>query len=510
MKKVLAFFAIISISLWLSPINSTTAASGDRYFIVTAYYSPLPNQDRYAMGTYEKEKTMNGEWRNGASWRAVFPGMLAAPGKYGFGTKIYLEGLGVWSVEDRGWAIVEAGKRWYEHDRIDVWMGYGDEGLRRSMYWGKRVIKGQVIGSWNKTSINIKKVPSPLWIAQYIKKAQGTSTVSTSSAVSNNIFQKGIGIKSSSTDIKRLQTFLKEIGFYTGVLDWTYNNELMNNIYDFQIENKLVTNWSHAQAWYWGSATRSLLWKKYLNGDFSVEQKVNKGNEIDLFNSTLSTIEDTKYLQEILAQMNLYNGEINGVYSDARETILTYQLDNKIISSQNEAWAGYFGPKTRASLKTAFKEFKETDKERSEERQKIKEQFNALLKEAEIEAKKEIESFWTPRFAEIGGHVRNLQNTLTKLWYFEYKDTAIFWVKTKNSIIEYQTDKEIITLSSDTGAGTLGPKTMSQLEKDIKEYILKEKLKSSGILDNIEKLSIKRKEQEKEVSTEIKLEVNLI
>jgi 3D (Asp-Asp-Asp) domain-containing protein len=37
--------------------------------------------------------------------------MLAAPGKYGFGTKIYLEGLGVGEVTDRGGAIVAAGKR---------------------------------------------------------------------------------------------------------------------------------------------------------------------------------------------------------------------------------------------------------------------------------------------------------------------------------------------------------------------------------------------------------------
>jgi 3D (Asp-Asp-Asp) domain-containing protein len=67
--------------------------------------------------------------------------MLAAPKHYEFGTVIHLEGLGTGTVDDRGGAIVKAGERGYEHDRIDVWMGYGDEGLRKALAWGKRKIK---------------------------------------------------------------------------------------------------------------------------------------------------------------------------------------------------------------------------------------------------------------------------------------------------------------------------------------------------------------------------------
>jgi hypothetical protein len=77
-------------------------------FIVTAYYSPLPNQSRYLRGSYEGDIRLNGNGTNGASGKPVYPGMLAAPKSYSFGTVIHLEGLGTGTVDDRGGAIVKA------------------------------------------------------------------------------------------------------------------------------------------------------------------------------------------------------------------------------------------------------------------------------------------------------------------------------------------------------------------------------------------------------------------
>ena len=72
-----------------------SANSDDNYFVVTAYYSPLPDQEYYITGNYEDELRLNGKGIAGASGKGVFSGMLAAPGKYSFGTKIYLDGLGI-------------------------------------------------------------------------------------------------------------------------------------------------------------------------------------------------------------------------------------------------------------------------------------------------------------------------------------------------------------------------------------------------------------------------------
>ena len=91
--------------------GSGYAATETREFVVTAYYSPMPNQSFYLRGNYEAEKRLNGNGTHGASGKPVFTGMLAAPSSYSFGTRIDFDGLGVAIVEDRGGAIVEAGEK---------------------------------------------------------------------------------------------------------------------------------------------------------------------------------------------------------------------------------------------------------------------------------------------------------------------------------------------------------------------------------------------------------------
>ncbi|MCD5380381.1 3D domain-containing protein, partial [Candidatus Gracilibacteria bacterium] len=117
----------------------------ETYFVVSAYYSPLPGQKRYATGSYARDIKLNGNGTHGASGVAVHPGFIAAPSTYSFGTKIEIEGLGVGTVEDRGGAIVRAGVRGHEYDRLDIWMGYGDEGLTRALNWGKKTVKGKIM-----------------------------------------------------------------------------------------------------------------------------------------------------------------------------------------------------------------------------------------------------------------------------------------------------------------------------------------------------------------------------
>ena len=522
MKKLFSFIAMIAIILSLFPVNNTSASESG-YFIVTAYYSPLPGQKNYATGDYVREKILNGQWKAWASWRKVFSGMLAAPGKYGFGTKIYLEWLGIGSVEDRWGAIVPAWERGFAHDRIDVWMGYGDEWLRRAMYWGKRKVKWHVVKRNSGVTLNMKTIPAPAWIAKYIKRPSGSSSYTAVSATSTwpNVFNKSIGTKSNPEDIKTLQKFLQSIGKYNWEINGIYNEEIMNFVYDFQIENKLVTSWSDTYAGYWGASVRNLLGKKYLNGDFKeiekqVEVELSKHQKLEeLFKNPLSTIEETKFLQEVLTEMEIYSGEINGVYSDIKDTILDYQLDNKIIQRASDTWGGYFGPKTRAHLKNARNTWeqeqiliREKEAEIHTKKEEIKTEFNTLIKESEVEASKIVSSLWTPELGEIGTHVRALQIELKNIGYFGYKDTAIFGVKTQNAIIDYQIAKNLVRNASDIWAGRLWPKTKGELKKDIKEYILKEKLKSSWILDTIESLEIKS--DSSEVSTEKSVSVNHI
>lgn len=128
MKNIIISLILLQIISSISPAfaDKTTPPEKTK-FIVTAYYSPLPDQSFYLKGSYEADLRLNGNGTHGASGKAVYIGMLAGPKTYAFGTKVYLEGLGVGTVDDRGGAIVSSGSRGYDADRLDIWMGQGEE-----------------------------------------------------------------------------------------------------------------------------------------------------------------------------------------------------------------------------------------------------------------------------------------------------------------------------------------------------------------------------------------------
>jgi len=489
MRKLLSF--LILLSSFIGFIPTETFAEEETYFVVTAYYSPLPNQKYYLKGNYEAEKRLNGQGIRGASGRPVFSGMLAAPGKYTFGTKIHLEWLGIGSIEDRGGAIVPAGQRGYSHDRIDVWVGYGDEWLRRALYWGKRKVKGTIVASGTQTNLDYNVIPAPEWATRWLKKVP-------------SIFHKWIGTKSSSNDIQELQKLLIQTGHYTGEVNGIYNEEMIDTIYDFQQANNIQTTLSGSG--YWGAKTRNLFLKQYLNGKFVsqttaeiIKEKTAEEileEKLSIFDAPVSDTASIKKLQNVLTEMGIYTGEIDGKYVSIREDILNYQLTEKIIETAYDTGAGYFGPKTRKDLKENYSNYIEDVKRKQE----LEKRFSELEEIAAEEAEKVISSIGTVQYGDISTNVRNLQVWLKTLGYADFKDTAIFGKKTENSIISFQIDAELITNAGDIWAGRLGPKTTEAFKNYITEYILEEKLHQEEIYEEVSYLI---EENESEVTHNI-------
>jgi hypothetical protein len=116
------------------------------------------------MGDFESEKILQGEGTHGASGRTVFDGMLAASANYDFGTQIIIDGWGIGQVEDRGGAIVQAGERGYEYDRIDIRMGHGDQGRITALSRGKRKIEAYVCSpnTYSQTALGVNHIHQPL------------------------------------------------------------------------------------------------------------------------------------------------------------------------------------------------------------------------------------------------------------------------------------------------------------------------------------------------------------
>ena len=189
--------------------------------------------------------------------------MLAGPKTYAFGTKVYLEGLGVGTVDDRGGAIVSSGSRGYDADRLDIWMGQGEEGLRRALSWGKRSVMGNIIAKEEvpaDASLDISKVK----IVKISSELQNTlSKVSVPEKKELDIFSISVGKYTVPEKIKELQTILSQLSYYTGDIDGKYSRTLIDAIYDFQIESQVISSRENLGAGYYGIKTRAKLREVY-------------------------------------------------------------------------------------------------------------------------------------------------------------------------------------------------------------------------------------------------------
>ena len=222
---------------------------GKTSFVITAYYSPLPGQRKYITGTYSWDIRLNGGWKVTASGKWVFPGLLAAPKNYDFWTKIYFEGIWIWVVEDRWWAIVNAWDKWHSADRIDIWMWYGDEWLSRAITWWQRTVDWEILEDF--FSYNITFDPSKLTKYYPIRLSPVTS---------------------SKNQVISMQKLFKELWIYHGSIDGNYSS-IKETLINFQFENGIISSKTVDDAWYIWPKTANFLEKKYPAGIFKEQKK---------------------------------------------------------------------------------------------------------------------------------------------------------------------------------------------------------------------------------------------
>lgn len=378
----LTLWAFIFTNFFSVNIARASEQEAKKLFIVTAYYSPLPDQKVYLRWSYEADIKLNWAWIAWASWKKVFPGMLAAPKSYSFWTKVFLEWFWVWEVADRWWAIITLENWDIKVDRIDIWMWKWEEGLKRALSWGKRKIYGYTVVNAADISVDLNKFPAPDSAIKNLSKSQEEETW---------ILSENIWLNSDAEKIKELQTLLKEMWIYSGEIDWIYSDDLKKQIAKYQLKKWLIESIYDIRAWYTWAKTRTSL-----KSDYTVYKKSN---------------------------------------------------DEKILLAKQEV-------------------------ERQKKLAKAKEERNFKF-EKEITKKVEnhIASIWNPENWEVSVEVRNLQKTMKILWYFDDKDTAIFWEKTKQAIINYQIDKWIIDESKAKTAWVIDKETLAQIKKDLTKKI---------------------------------------
>lgn len=342
----LSVTTIVLASLTLSIVAPATSESHDacereQEFLVTAYYSPLPDQTRYYLGSYESDIAFNGRGIAGNDGTNVYPGMIAAPSEVPFGSRIALPGMGiVGTVHDRGSAIqrIEDGTM-----RIDLWMGEGEEGLARALAWGAQRVKGKIYEPDHEAmpaeSFDLAQFPAPESALARLP--------------SNPIILLGIDdpqYGDTSSEVSATQHALKILGYF-----------------DHDITN------------YFGDVTRDAL--ALFQRDLGIEGIGDSADErtrtaLIAHRTIASEIEapplpeddvllrgeagkEIRVLQRILSLLGNYEGKVDGEYSQkVMSSVYRFQTSHGIVQSLSDIGAGMVGPQTRRALLAAWREYR--------------------------------------------------------------------------------------------------------------------------------------------------------
>lgn len=415
------------------PMGAVAASDGpqEQEFVVTAYYSPLPDQCCYVKGSLEADQMLNGNGTNAADGTPVYAGMIAAPSSYAFGTHIVLPGLGVFTVHDRGGAINE----WDDAHRIDIWVGSGEEGLARALAFGVQHVRGTVY-------MPAAIVPNDLFV---LERLPAPADVLSPYLVQGNEFpsvyptlgQKGLAVRSLQKQLQAAGYFDEEITGYFGPATQRSVRALIAEY----VLNEPDDRWTPMSAAY---AEAVILVK-------SRAQSV----PVPFVNAD-SSARDLAQAQRLLRSLGYYRGRTNGQYSATlRSAILAYQQQQRLVVGDTSPGAGRIGPLTRQHLTSAW------------QRKRVIAIAQTMLDRERIrlalaERGALIEQFLSE--GSFGDSVRKVQELLADRGYFPREMiNGSFGPLTKKSVLQYQLNRGIIGSAQDTGAGMIGPKTAAAL-----------------------------------------------
>lgn len=367
---ILIFFIFTLFSQSITPVFADLVAVGNtQTFLVSAYYSPLPNQQSYVWGSYEADKRVNGEGVRGADFTKVYAGMLAAPSSYPFGTKIYIPGFGTGTVHDRGGKINESGNG----DRIDVWMGWGDDGRKRALQWGMKTVTGTIKPWDTQDNVQINFLPASH------QKNYGTNNIQT-----ENNQKEILSLGNKGQSVTNLQNFLHKRGYLTVEPTGYFGNKTTQAVILFQLDYNIIANKDEFGSGVFGPKTRAQaekIWNDPVitknkeidevniqtniiekNPEIVISQENQKPEKIsEPYNPDYAIIKPNlqlgdnnqavKRLQLVLQGMGYFSGNANGIYEKSTsDAVFKYQKEKKIISLETQTGAGRFGPQTYSSL----------------------------------------------------------------------------------------------------------------------------------------------------------------
>jgi len=412
-------------------------------FVVTAYYSPLPDQCCYFRGSYGEDIAFNGEGRTGADGTAVYPGMVAAPPTYPFGTVIELPGIGVGTVHDRGSRVVEWGD---DVHRIDLWMGYGEEGLARALAWGVRSVRGTVYPP------DAEGVPAEHFsLGSFPADRSYLAQLSKTDELTLLTLAKA---GDQSYAARFLQTILKRAGYFDDAATGTFGPVTKSALGRFLAEYGLPGDGTSVEKRTAATLTAAAAITQQSLPDVPQDLARGAGGS------------DVRQVQKLLRYLGYYRGRTDGIFDrDVQHAILSFQLEKGVVRQALDSGAGRIGPATKAAILKAWKVKQASARSRT------------LLAKMQVVAsvEKDIVPSRVLSKGDRGAPVTALQRLLRKNGYLKDGDiTGLFGTRTERGIIAYQKEKKIVSSARDRGAGVFGPATRQALLSDAVNVRLKQ------------------------------------
>lgn len=456
----------------------------EQCFTVTAYYSPLPDQTHYATGSYQSEMRLEGRGTNGASGQPVMRGIFAAPREIPYGTKIFvpdvsIEGFGViggfGAVYDRGGAIkTRSGDC---STSLDLWFGFGEKALEMTIAFGVRRLNTMVYGLNESIPIDFK---IPNFDDATIEEFRNTILF-----FEPEYFKTNLSPGDSGGEVERLQQKLQEFEYYHGTINRLYDEKTAEAVFKFQTEFDVLTNRTTTGASHFGIATRTAMDRAIRLFQDNISHfpiNLGKGAVGPNVEKLQHALEKLGYLPE--------GALLSGMYDTPTvSSVFQFQVDHEVIQDANSTGAGYFGPKTRATLTRSIiaKDMVKNDCE--------KELCTAEKNDIKNDRESSVSSIDTTvalipdglSLGASGENVRLLQEELARLGYFRHEVTSYYGEVTAHAIFKLQQAWKLLSTKNDPGAGIVGHETASKLNQSFEKRMKVKTLIASnrqGITDS--------------------------
>lgn len=176
-------------------------------------------------------------------------------------------------------------------------------------------------------------------------------------------------------DVRELQTQLKDLGYFKYEVDGIYNKRLVDSLYAFQLEKKIVNGEEDPGAGYYGPVTKSTLAESYKSYEERKEQIASLETDLETakdvlnksrdkkkleFTNTLKKIPTAKLkqvhpeirtLQKILKQVGYLDHKDTAIFGElTKAALIKYQLELKVIDNAASPYAGVLGDQTREAI----------------------------------------------------------------------------------------------------------------------------------------------------------------